>query len=266
MTDAPDLIAPIVGYRQWRLARNAAGEAELSSGGIGDAAWIPGTNRAECKLTQLAAAGTYSPPPSVAEGAERPHEAPGAECSCGMYGTHALDEPEDPTLPTGAIVAWGRIEVHRTGLRAEYARVAVLGMPKTIRSDAQRELVAEAAERYGVPCVSGDRVEELARGLGSPVPRSLLPEEPGDLDYQPSPFPGRRQPVDHDGPGRPLASLGWSTRVKAPLGMRTRERTYDPIQDEEELSGEPASQLSIFLSVMGLLGLFALFALIASLL
>ena len=266
MSDAPDLIAPIIGYRQWRVTRNAAGEPELSSGGIGDAAWTPSTNRAECKLTQLAAAGTYSPSQTVAEGGERPHEAPGADCSCGMYGTHALDEPEDSTLPTGAIVAWGRIEVHRSGLRAEYARVAVLGMPKVVRSDAQRELVEAAAARYGVPCVPGDRVEEAARELGSPVPASLLPERPGDLDYQPAPQPGPRQPVDRGGSGRPLASLGWSTRSKAPLGMRTRERTYDPIEDEEELSGESVSQLSVFLAVMGLIGFFALFALIASIL
>lgn len=125
MSDAPDLIAPIIGYRQWRVAPNAVGEPELSSGGIGDAAWTPGTNRAECKLTQLA-----------------------------------------PTLP-----------------------------------------------RQQSPRVASERM-----------------------------------------------------RLRAPIGMRTHERTYGPIEGEEELSGESVSQLSVFLAVMGLIGFFTLFALIASIL
>ena len=30
---------------------------------------------------------------------ERPHQAPGHDCACGLYGMHEPTEPEDPTIP-----------------------------------------------------------------------------------------------------------------------------------------------------------------------
>ena len=266
MNEAPDLIVPVVGYRQWRVARNARGEAELRSGGVGDAAWIPGTNRASCKLTQLAAAGTYSPSREVEAGGATPHEAPGSDCSCGIYGTHVLAAPEDPTLPTGAIIAWGRIEVHQSGFRAELSQVAVLGLPQMIHSDVQRELVEEAAERYGVPCVPGDQVERFALELGAPIPAKLWPQKIGDYDYRPrsTEQPGQ-QPVYGATGRQALLGLGGPFRQRGPIGMGRRGPIYDPMRDEEGVAGEPVSQMTLFLGTASLLAIFALIVLIATL-
>jgi hypothetical protein len=268
MTAAPDLIAPILGYRQWRLIRNERGEAELRSGGVGDAVWIPGVNRAECKLNTLAAAGTYSPTLDVAQSAEQAHQAPGTDCSCGIYATHLLEEPEDPTLPSGAIAAWGRIEVHRAGLRAEYARIVVLGMPETIRSDAQRELVVEAAARYGVRCVPAELVEEVAREAGAPVPSALRPQQSDDAyDYSPFSSARRGEPAGFGASvGRSLSALAGPARDGLPMGTRRRGPVYDPVLDDEGLTGEPTSQMAVFLGSIGLLAIIAITVLVASLL
>jgi hypothetical protein len=187
MSAAPDLIQPIIGYRQWRVIAGADGAPTLHSGGIGGSPWEPGVNHAACKLTQLSESGAYSPKPSVTQSAERPHQAPGHDCACGLYGMHALREPEDPTLPTGAIQAWGRIEVHPGGFRAEYARVVVLGLPVQPASEEAIAEVEAAAARYGVRCVEADLVEQAALELSRPVPADLRPRYEDRYEHERSP-------------------------------------------------------------------------------
>lgn len=62
----------------------------------------------------------------------------------------------------GAIIAWGEIELHVHGFRAEYAQVVALApglSPKRW----------SAAWKLGVPCVSAHKLPELALRQGSPV-------------------------------------------------------------------------------------------------
>src|SRR5919112_1421635 len=91
---APDLITPVVAFRAWRMI-----DGKLLS------PYIP------CRW----------------EGREM-H----ADCRCGIYAYH---RPGTQTYfgewewTEGIVTAWGRIEAHATGLRAQHARVEALGLP-----------------------------------------------------------------------------------------------------------------------------------------
>ena len=69
------------------------------------------------------------------------HAPPVADCMCGLY---ALTDPADRRLDfradqaVGAIAAWGDLEVHRTGFRAEHACVTALALPDGAGSSSAR--------------------------------------------------------------------------------------------------------------------------------
>jgi glycine cleavage system H protein len=99
---------------------------------------------------------------------------------CGLY---ALTDPADRRLDfradqaVGAIAAWGDLEVHRSGFRAEHACVTALALPDRAGFD-QREALARAAERYGVPLVAADRLSDEALRHGAPLPEDLWTPSP----------------------------------------------------------------------------------------
>jgi hypothetical protein len=69
----------------------------------------------------------------------------------------------------GAVVAWGRLEVHANSFRAEYAKpVAVIRGP-------HERMCQDVARRYSCALVPIEHVEEVARRYGSPVPEALRP-------------------------------------------------------------------------------------------
>jgi hypothetical protein len=72
------------------------------------------------------------------------------------------------------VTAWGRIEAHATGLRAEHARVEALGLPPG-NEPLRRRSVQLIAERLGVPLVPRDDLADAAAQFGAPLPPSLLP-------------------------------------------------------------------------------------------
>lgn len=184
MSDAPDLIQPVIGYRGWnlthprRLPDGQEDEYRLISGGPAGAVWEPATNRAECKLLEMARLGRYgATDDQLAAGY---HEAPAPNCACGFYGYNDLASGQGGV--TGAIAAWGRIEVHRHGFRAEYARVVALALHGGLAFDKdQRKAIEAIAERYGVKAVPLIHLEAEAREHGIAVPEELRPEaeEPG---------------------------------------------------------------------------------------
>jgi hypothetical protein len=227
MSQAPDLISAVTGYRQWRVRMNELGEPELRSGGVGDTRWELGTNKAECKLARLAEKGTYAPSLITAQSAERPHQAPGHDCACGIYGMHELAELDDPTLPSGAIAAWGRIEVHPGGFRAEFARALVIALPTEPASERAMQAVEAAAARYGVPCVEADQLRRVASELGRPVPAELRPQDRDRFEHEPLPAIGTTpQPAAM----RPLhrSALGLGSTSRPPATTSLRHQWGDP--------------------------------------
>jgi len=150
---APDLIDPIVGYRQWRLARNTLVSL------FNDTSWQRHQLSARCD-----------------GGDHHPECVPDHLCSCGIY---AYYDPCPRTasatrdLVAGAVILWGRVELHATGLRAEHARVVALELPLSL--GAKRRSVIGVADQLGVPAVPHRKLKPIAHQHGVPLDSSLRP-------------------------------------------------------------------------------------------
>ena len=167
MSDAPDFVQAVVGYRAWHLEDDGT----LRPWTFSALPWDPGVNTAVCAR-------------------EVRHAPPVADCMCGLY---ALTDPADRRLDfrsdqaVGAIAAWGDMEVHRTGFRASHACVTALAIPDGAGYE-MREALARAARRYGVPLVAADALSEEALRHGAPLPEEMFPAAP-----PPAAWPGRRR-------------------------------------------------------------------------
>jgi hypothetical protein len=151
---APDLIEPVLGFRQWRV--DAGGLRSLHRGDR----WPAATFDASCSL-----------------GAHPPSDAPVHTCSCGVHAwyepTPRLASAGTADLVCGAVVLWGRIELHAVGMRGEHARVVALALP--LGRGAKRRALIAAAARLGVPAVPYSAVAGLGARDGAPVPDVLKP-------------------------------------------------------------------------------------------
>jgi hypothetical protein len=156
VTGAPDLAAPIAGWRVWRLGRDAGGP--LLTSPMRSLTWLP--RRA---TTATCAAGCEGPP--------------GWDCRCGLYalaGFADLGELlayRDEPLVLGCTALWGRVVEATAGWRAERAYPLVLfaraddALPSGMLAAAARlgvlldrsrapggpDLCRALGERYGVP-------------------------------------------------------------------------------------------------------------------
>ncbi len=168
---APDFVEPLVGYRAWRL--EAGGKLVPWSAGR-EGTWVPGVNTAACRFDPRA----------------RDHAPPGPRCTCGLYAVaDAADRRLRPASEAvGAIVAWGDVEVHRTGFRAQHAAIVALALPTT-GSAGHRHRLRTAAAHYGVPLIAPDALAAAALEHGRPVEFSALPPRPRVRPDGPGPPP-----------------------------------------------------------------------------
>jgi hypothetical protein len=155
---APDFASAVAGYRAWQLG---PGGFLFPLALPAAPPWEPGVNRARCFAGRRHDA----------------HEAPGADCRCGL---HALHNPGDGRLKLGhpaigAIAAWGEIEVYAEGFRAEYASVIALVYQQS-RSTGPPARIREAARCYGVRLVSLAALEAEASEFALPLPDEVLPK------------------------------------------------------------------------------------------
>ena len=101
--------------------------------------------------------------------------APDPACACGIY---ALFTPRRPNgrerlaLVRGAVVVWGRIELHQRGMRAEFARIVTLALPASRR---HADAVAQVAERLDVEAVPARDLPAAVLAYGEPVEPTLIP-------------------------------------------------------------------------------------------
>jgi hypothetical protein len=114
---APDLIAPVIAFRAWRVV----GERLLSP--IIPVRWEGRVMQAECHPVQqrimLGHQGW------LAEDHPSPHPA----CHCGIYAYHRPGVRNwfgEFDWVEGIVTVWGRLEAHADGLRAEHARIEAL--------------------------------------------------------------------------------------------------------------------------------------------
>jgi hypothetical protein len=167
---APDLIEPVVGYRQWRLGD------ELLRSMFAHAAWVGAELTAICKL------GDHDPAIIPAKG-----------CSCGIHAYYAPC-PRTASVGTadligGAVVLRGTIELHATGMRGEHARIVALELP--FSRGHKRRRVMEIGARMHVPVVPHRELRFVAAEHGSPLQRGLRPPRAWET-ADPDPSPGAR--------------------------------------------------------------------------
>src|SRR4051794_33144587 len=107
-----------------------------------------------------------------------PHASPDPRCQCGIYGYFEPGPRSwygEAYWCEGVVTAWGRIEIHRDGFRAEHARVEALAVPDGGFAHAAAAVV-QAARTLGVPVVEHGDLGRFAARLGGPgVPPSLMP-------------------------------------------------------------------------------------------
>ncbi|MDX6728826.1 MAG: hypothetical protein QOK49_3631 [Baekduia sp.] len=157
MSGAPDYLEAVIGYRAW----HADDDGLLRPWTFTALAWEPGVNAATCARDVR-------------------HAPPVSDCMCGLY---ALTDPADRRLDfradqaVGAEAAWGDMEVHRSGFRAEHACIVALALPGRAGHE-QRVALEQAAERYGVPLVAPEALSAEARRHGAPLPDDLWAPQP----------------------------------------------------------------------------------------
>lgn len=127
----------------------------------------------------------------------------------------------------GAVASWGRMQVHDTGLRAEYACVVTLAYHETIAPGALERL-GRIATRYRVELVPLAELEEAASLHGTPLPDTLGPPEDGPppIDQEDAADPGDlpEPALDEEDPAAVAEVASWARRTPvAPLvGSRRR--------------------------------------------
>ena len=155
---------PVLGFRIW------AARADALLGVAYEQLWKPGENVARC--------------------GQRPvrHEAPAQRCRCGFNALHGLAPAASAygsLYVAGAIAAWGEIEWHRTGFRAERACVIALCVENGDDAN-RRRMIERIARAYGVEAVPRIRLAEhasrfarpLAPAPSQPPPRAPVPVKP----------------------------------------------------------------------------------------
>lgn len=146
-----DVAEPLIGFRAWHVTRDGQ-LVPWSASGAG--AWVAGVNTAVC----------------LARPGVRGHVAPVRRCSCGLYALmNSRDHRLQPlTQAVGAIVAWGDVELHETGFRAQSALIVALAVPAGCDA-AHRQRLERAATYYGVPLVPLDALAAVAQEFGRTV-------------------------------------------------------------------------------------------------
>lgn len=187
------LSGEVIGFRQWYVTP----DLKLRAAHMRQQTWEPGANEAKCHrvdgLTVTVTTGmgaSYGDPVE-----EKPcNSAPGSDCECGWYALHdpsdfwygkqastsglygmVFGTAETDPLVSGVIAAWGNVEVHHQGFRAQHARVVAIALPEGKRD----AVVARAvATEYGVPVVAAKQLAQIAGEFGSTVPVEMRPEKP----------------------------------------------------------------------------------------
>lgn len=176
-------------FRAWTLDGYRLRSANPAGGH-----WVAGVNRAECRRA------TYVPPSPLQTFLAAPerdasaqhagaHRAPDHRCRCGLYAWHETGRlagfPHgDAELVYGAVLAWGRVEVHLDGLRSEYAEPVLLGFSESQSYRHVRRVQAIGSE-LGLPVVELAELEDAARAFGQPVPADLRPHRAAPFEVDP---------------------------------------------------------------------------------
>ena len=155
-TTAPDLISPVIGFRQWRLRDDALWSLHAED------RWARGLLTARCLGDDA-----HDDP------------APLNGCTCGFYAWYAptprTASAATADLVAGAVALWGRVELHAHGMRAQHAMVVALALP--LSWGAKRRRLLAVADALEVPTVPARRLKRAALEHGDVISRSMRPQD-----------------------------------------------------------------------------------------
>lgn len=147
----PDGVEPIVAWRYWRVDNKTG---LLRSLARDRTEWFPNTPfSARCRYERLDH--TDARWRLVDGSLWKPHESPGEECRCGIYGAKDLRALRSHPLfgfrftVAGEVLLWGKVICGELGYRAQYAYPRRLFV--VLRSAERRAKAIEALAAYGVP-------------------------------------------------------------------------------------------------------------------
>jgi hypothetical protein len=164
VSSAPDLIAPVVAFRGWKVIDDRLLSPYIPvrwEGRVMHAVCHPANRSLEFGRGWLS----------------EPHASPHPDCRCGIYAYHRAGFPSfygEFAWTAGIVSCWGRIEAHADGLRAEHARVEALAVHPAWGSLRAADLERIAA-RLGCDLAAFDELEDVAPRYGAPLPVSLRP-------------------------------------------------------------------------------------------
>jgi hypothetical protein len=162
--EPPDLIAPIVGFRNWRIHRTGPAQGALSSP-YHPVTWSEPVMRARCRRWR-----------SPEELLHPPHAAPDSACGCGIRAYHEATG-DFPTVDhlgvSGIVTIWGKLEIGADEMRAEMARVEALALYSRW-TRRQRAAVQAAAADLGADLVDLRELEAAGGAYGAPPPAAWL--------------------------------------------------------------------------------------------
>jgi hypothetical protein len=172
VSQVPDLVDKVIGFRAWSIGRPyRRGLAQMRNEdlwSIGNHAvrWDSRTMTARCLQQRYGLGGVSHPD----------HPPPYVRCKCGIYANHRLGWPSSAPegMCIGAVAAWGRLQVHGRGFRAEHAEILAFGYAPAWTSGAIAR-IGRLAARFRVPLVPLRWLPDVALEHGSPVPVQLRP-------------------------------------------------------------------------------------------
>ena len=204
MSGAPSLVpGRIHGVRLWTVT---VGCGSMALCGLNGSAWMIGgePTRAECSPFTR----------NYGCRGERGH-APAPDCTCGLYSMHPWPEQtsevahsilygSDLAIPVmGIVEAWGRIEVHEDGIRAEYARPHALVLFTESFPPDYAEILAVLARTYRVDVLPVQEAGSVVGYCAENAP-GMDPVAVERLLHRPAPpaeDPGELPDIDWGAPG-----------------------------------------------------------------
>lgn len=183
MTDDVELLTQkVIGYRQFSLDYECR---KLCPTFVSGYPWEPGVNHAVCRQDVIRS-GILGGIKDERQIQPEQHTAPKTDCQCGFYAYHHQMFAAGGRT-AAAIAAWGDVDTHYAGFRAEYAEILALAAD----DQRERDRLRLIAKRYDVPIIPYADLVSYASEHGSPMPESLRP----DASFPGTYFGGLAAPV-----------------------------------------------------------------------
>lgn len=161
-------VKPIIGFRTWRVDKGLLWSCTQK------VVWHHDRRtEATCRKDFL-----------MEVGQQVVHDQPvDSRCTCGLYGWHDLEDAlreyvVNSKSVVGAAVYWGRMQVHTTGFKAEYARPVAFVTERWGKESKERPLnwsglLDQMLERYRIPLLPLEDLKPYALTFGEQMGASI---------------------------------------------------------------------------------------------